>query len=250
MRRHGTCGGGCRDQPDRIGHRVAIGAVCWPQVARSPRLGCAKSEQSPNPDRSSRFRVPRHEPTPHRKLWGTIYQGRASGSRWPWAACADRRLRILNTRRVSHAKHHTTTMSIRPRSSWTGTRSLSRARATTSTCASARRSSSSGTNRNRPKPYGRSVPWNGSPSRRKRLNRGVRRGAPIPRSQPCDKGDNGAHRGRGTEGSNPGHGELRCRPRSSPWPGDRGFESWSLQRRVRRHRGGKRSRNLARLGRD
>jgi hypothetical protein len=35
------------------------------------------------------------------------------------------------------------------------------------------------------------------------LNRGVRFGAIIPRSQPCDKGDNGAHRGRGTEGSNP-----------------------------------------------
>ena len=29
------------------------------------------------------------------------------------------------------------------------------------------------------------------------LNRGVRFGAPIPRSPPCDKGDNGAHRGGG-----------------------------------------------------
>src|SRR6202040_3529093 len=35
------------------------------------------------------------------------------------------------------------------------------------------------------------------------LNRGVRCGAPIPRNPPCDKGDNGTHRGRGTEGSNP-----------------------------------------------
>jgi hypothetical protein len=42
------------------------------------------------------------------------------------------------------------------------------------------------------------------------LNRGARFGAPIPRSPPCDKGDNG----------------------SSPWPGDRGFESISLQRGV------------------
>ena len=36
------------------------------------------------------------------------------------------------------------------------------------------------------------------------MNRGVRFGAPIPRIPPCDKGDNGAHRGRGTEDSNPG----------------------------------------------
>ena len=42
------------------------------------------------------------------------------------------------------------------------------------------------------------------------LNRGVRCGAPIPRSQPCDKGDNG----------------------DSPWPGDRGVESFSLQQGV------------------
>jgi hypothetical protein len=28
------------------------------------------------------------------------------------------------------------------------------------------------------------------------LNRGVRFGAPIPRTQPCAKGDNGSHRGR------------------------------------------------------
>src|SRR5438105_12656968 len=88
-----------------------------------------------------------------------------------------------------------TTRSIRPRSSWTGTRSLSQVRATTSTCANVRRSSSSGTNRNRPKPYGRSVPWNGSPSRRKRAEprRPLRRHYPsqptVPqgrrRSSPC-----------------------------------------------------------------
>ena len=94
--------------------------------------------------------------------------------------------------------------------SWTGTRSLFRARATTSTCANVRRSSSSGTNRNRPKPYGRSVPWNGSPSRRKRAEprRPLRR--PYP-SQPTVR---------------------QGRQRSSPWPGDREFESTSLQRRV------------------
>ena len=84
-------------------------------------------------------------------------------------------------------------------------------RATTSTCANVRRSSSSGTNRNRPKPFGRSVPWNGSPSRRKRAEprRPLRR--PYP-SQPTVR---------------------QGRQRSSPWPGDRGFESIFLQRRGR-----------------
>ena len=52
------------------------------------------------------------------------------------------------------------------------------------------------------------------------LNRGVRCGAPIPRSQPCDKGDNGAHRGRGTEGSNP-----------SPSSGESGANSLNHGRR-------------------
>src|SRR6202045_659697 len=48
------------------------------------------------------------------------------------------------------------------------------------------------------------------------LNRSVRFGAPIPRSPPCDKGDNGAHRGRGTEGSNPSpsSGESIANPTS------------------------------------
>ena len=73
------------------------------------------------------------------------------------------------------------------------------------------RSSSSGTNRNRPKPYGRSAPWNGSPSRRKRAEprRPLRR--PYP-SQPTVR---------------------QGRQRSSPWPGDRGIESISLQCRDR-----------------
>jgi hypothetical protein len=43
----------------------------------------------------------------------------------------------------------------------------------------------------------------GDASGRKRGDLQRALGAPIPRSQPGDKGDNGAHHGRGTEGSNP-----------------------------------------------
>jgi hypothetical protein len=43
----------------------------------------------------------------------------------------------------------------------------------------------------------------GDASGRKRAEPQRALGAPIPRSQPGDKGDNGAHRGRGTDGSNP-----------------------------------------------
>jgi hypothetical protein len=48
-------------------------------------------------------------------------------------------------------------------------------------------------------------------------------GAPIPRSQPGDKGDNGAHRGRGTEGSKPSPSrgesdEIRLGPHPRPPP--------------------------------
>ena len=48
------------------------------------------------------------------------------------------------------------------------------------------------------------------------LNRGVRFGAPIPRSPPCDKGDNGVHRGRGTEGSNPSPSSVGIGSAQSP----------------------------------
>ena len=51
----------------------------------------------------------------------------------------------------------------------------------------------------------------GDASGRKRAEPQRALGAPIPRSQPGDKGHNGAHRGRGTEGSNasPSSGESR-----------------------------------------
>ena len=61
-----------------------------------------------------------------------------------------------------------TTRPIRPRSSWTGSRSLSRVRGFMSMTASKRRSSSSVANRHPSRPYGPAAPWNGKPSRRKR----------------------------------------------------------------------------------
>ena len=118
-----------------------------------------------------------------------------------------------------------TTRPIRPRSSWTGAKSLSRVRASTSTTSSVRKKSRSSANRNPSRPYGRSAPWNGKPSRRKcgQVRRPI--WSPYPSQATQRQGATTELEGPGTDSSNPSpsSGEsatnyaIEVQAGASPW---------------------------------